>query len=79
MSHYDYIKSQEIGARDFPFYALIMAAIRQADANNLQKLRAMWPNVVDEFAARYTAPGGVLESDPDQLKRNVWGFVPERS
>ena len=64
MSYYDYKKGQEIAAQDHPFYALIQAAMRQADTDNLAKLGAMWPSVFDELQARYHAPGGRLESDP---------------
>jgi hypothetical protein len=60
---FDYKKSQEIAAMDYPFYALIMAAMRQADDKNTQKLKAMWPDVWDELVARYKAPGGLLEGE----------------
>ena len=63
MSHYDYIASKEIGAEDHPFYALIMAAMRQADTPNSEKLQRMWPETWDELQARYNAPGGLLEAD----------------
>jgi hypothetical protein len=46
-----------------PFYALIMAAMRQADTLNTIKLRSMWPEVWDELCVRYHAPGGLLESE----------------
>jgi hypothetical protein len=39
MSLYEYKVSQEISAKDLPFYALIMAAFRKADSINLGKLR----------------------------------------
>ena len=66
MSYYDYKKGQEIAAQDYPFYALIQAAMRQADNYNLAKLGAEWPAVFDELQARYHAPGGRLESDPPE-------------
>ncbi len=65
MSLYDYKCSQKISAEDFPFYALIMAAMRQADTPNLTKLRAMWPAIWAELDTRYHAPGGLL---PDEIK-----------
>jgi hypothetical protein len=55
--------SRRIEMEDYPFYALIMAAMRQADTTNLEKLKAMWPDVYREFMARYNAPGGVLPTD----------------
>lgn len=63
MSHYDYIASGQIAMQDQPFYALIMAAMRQADSDNAQRLKAMWPDIWDEMVDRYNAPGGILATD----------------
>ena len=63
MSLYDYRVSQEIAAHDYPVDALVMAAMRKADENNLYWLKAGWPQLWDELSARYHAPGGVLASD----------------
>lgn len=63
MSRYDYEASKRIAAADWPFYALVMAAMRQADTENLAKLRAAWPEVWAELEQRYHAPGGVLPGD----------------
>jgi hypothetical protein len=62
-SLYDYRKSIEIAAKDYPFYALLFALIRQADTDNLECIRAMWPEAYDEFQERYNAPGGVIDAD----------------
>jgi hypothetical protein len=63
MSRYDYEASKAIGAQDWPFYALIMAAMRQADSYNANELRHAWPEVWDELQARYNAPGGLLAGE----------------
>ena len=63
MSLYDYEKSREIALRDEPFYALIMAAARHADSDNLRLLRHAWPETIAELEARYNAPGGLLPSE----------------
>lgn len=63
MSLYDYRVSQEISREDPPFSALIMAAMRKADTDNQEKLRATWPEIWREFSARYHAPGGILTDD----------------
>jgi hypothetical protein len=60
MSSHDYKMSKWISMHKLPFYALIMAAMRQADTSNTAKLRAAWPDVWDELQARYNAPGGYL-------------------
>jgi len=68
MSHFDYRVSQEIGQHDYPFYALIMAAMRQADTANMRKLAQAFPGVYTELQQRYDAPGGYLvgENRPER-------------
>jgi hypothetical protein len=60
MSLYDYRESQGIHGS---FYALIMAAMRKADTNNLRLLKAAFPEVWDELSKRYNARGGMIEGD----------------
>ena len=66
MSLHAYQVSREIEAKGYPFYALIMAAMRQADTENTEKLRAAWPHVWGELYARYHAPDGRLLAEIDQ-------------
>jgi hypothetical protein len=63
MSLYDYLVSVKISAQDQPFYALIMAAMRQADDRNVELLKAAFPAVWDELRRRYRAGGGILPED----------------
>jgi hypothetical protein len=49
------------------FYPLLMAALRAADSQNVDRIRAAFPDVVAELQARYNAPGGVLT--PEQEAR----------
>lgn len=63
MSHYDYEVSKHIAAQDYPFYALIMAAFRQADGGNLKELQMAFPVLYGELKARYNAPGGFLPGE----------------
>ena len=63
MSHYDYKTSLQIAAKDYPFYAIIMAALLQADTDNLYKLRSVFPQAWEELSKRYHAPGGLLEDE----------------
>ncbi len=65
MSRYDYLQSRGIAALDRPFYAIIMAAMRRADTDNLELLRNAFPQVFTELDARYKAPGGWLPEDED--------------
>lgn len=53
MSLYDYETSKRINAEDYPFYALIMAAMRQADTDNSKKLKSAFPDTWEELMARY--------------------------
>ncbi len=63
MSLYDYRESQEIAAKDYQFYALIMAAMRKADTDNFEKLKEIFPEVWEELCKRYNAPGGSINGD----------------
>ena len=60
---YEYEESHRVAELGVGFYALIMAALRQADTFNAEKLRAAWPDVCDEMQARYNAPGGLLPGE----------------
>jgi hypothetical protein len=63
MSLHEYEMSKEIALHDYPFYAIVMAAMRQADTNNLSALTAAFPNVRKELQERYNSPGGVLHDE----------------
>ncbi len=73
MSHFDYIKSQEIEYQEYPFYALVMACIRQADDVNLERLRQAFPETVHEFRVRYNAPNGYLPAELRAAYPQVYG------
>jgi len=60
---FDYLDSSKVCSEGHPFYALIMAAMRQADTFNLERLKSAWPDVYDELWARYNAPGGLLPGE----------------
>lgn len=74
MSLHEYKVSQHISAQDPPFYALIMACFRQADTDNLGKLRRAFPFVFQEYLLRYHAPGGRLG---EELREQVVEELPE--
>lgn len=63
MSLYDYKASKAIAWEDWPFDAIIMAAYRKADDDNVVKLRSAWPELCSELDARYNAPGGLLAGE----------------
>lgn len=63
MSLYDYEQGRLIEGEGHPFYALIHAAMRQADSDNIEILQFAFPEVHAELTARYNAPGGFLESE----------------
>ncbi len=60
---FDYERSKHIAALDEPFYALIAAAMRQADTDNMDRLTYVFPQVAADLKARYNAPGGELPGD----------------
>ncbi len=76
MSHQDYEISKQISEKVYPFYALIMAAMRQADTLNLGELKEAFPIVWDELDSRYNAPGGILpgENIPEELQKYFGGM-----
>jgi hypothetical protein len=63
MSRNDYMKSGEIESFGYPFKAIIMAAMRQADDENLKKLKSAFSDTWDELRRRYHSPGGYLPGD----------------
>lgn len=66
MSRQHYEESKQIHAAGHSFYGLLMAAMRSADTENFEKLRASFPDMTAELQARYDAPGGVLPTDPQR-------------
>jgi len=69
MSLYDYKMSIKIAEQDYPFYALIMAAMRQADSENIVRLRCEFQDTWEELQARYNSPGGYLPDEETELVR----------
>lgn len=63
MSRFDYQASKRIDAEQYPFRALIMAAMRRADTNNAALLQRAFPQVWTELQLRYEAPGGFLPGE----------------
>jgi len=63
MSKYDYDCSRKISLENYPFYAIIMSAFRQADPDNLAKLKDIFPDIFVEFEQRYYSRGGFLATD----------------
>ncbi len=62
MTRSDYVLGRELSLQ--PFYALIQAAMRTADTDNLEKLKEAWPEVWRELQDRYNAPDGYLPGEP---------------
>lgn len=61
MSFHDYSMSKAL--EHAPFYALIMAALRKADAENFAKLEAAFPTTLAEMRSRQRSPTGRIASD----------------
>jgi len=59
----DYYISKILEQKDIPFYALLMALMRKADSNNIEKLKTAFPQIWDELQERYNAPGRFLDRD----------------
>ena len=52
-----YEMSRKIDTEDYPFYALIMAAMRQADTRNAAKLREAFPDTWAYIEHAYNCVG----------------------
>ena len=66
MSFDEYHEGRRIAAQNYPFYAIIQAAMRQADTDNLQKLKQEWPEVWEDLDKRWHAPGGYLPGESSE-------------
>jgi hypothetical protein len=69
MSWQDYQESKRLESH-YSFRALIMAAMRRADIDEAARLKAAFPDVWDEYAARFRAPRGLL---PDETLKALAG------
>ena len=67
MSLHSYERSRELAARDEPFSAYIMAAMRKADTGNSRRLRAAFPEIDQELYERYWCPGGLTVAEGGNL------------
>ncbi len=63
MSLFDWNKASRWFKDDEPFNALIMGAALRADSTNLERLRMVFPEIIEETERRYNAPGGELPGD----------------
>lgn len=81
MSLYEFEESRKIAMDDPSFYALIMAAARRADTENLARLEDAFPDAVSELRRRFHAPGGLLPGESaNGLRRRPDGLlVDERT
>lgn len=68
MSHYEYEFSKLLSVSDPPFVSIIMAGIRKADDASLEKIKKEWPEIFEEFVARYNAPGGYLPEEIEKME-----------
>lgn len=71
MSYHEYIWGREISAKDYPFYALIQAAMRQADTRNLEKLKSLFPETFRELQTRYNSPKGLLLDEIAEEEKEI--------
>lgn len=62
-SWHSYNAGRELFQQDWPFYAMIQAAMRKADTQNLRALQAAFPDTWADLDARYNAPGGFLPGE----------------
>lgn len=84
MSLHGYHYSVKLNALDPPFEALIMAAMRKADSDNLELLKSTFPFMWEELQARYHAPAGIIpedhitEENMEGILRNIAEFTRQK-
>ena len=71
MSYVEYKESMTIEQGRYGFYSLIMAAMRQADSENIEKLKDAFPKQWTELRARYNAPDGCLTKNEFRIYSSV--------
>lgn len=49
LSKREYVQSRDLSTRGYDFYSLVAAAMRQADTENLARLRAAFPGVYESL------------------------------
>ena len=49
LNEHEYMMSLNIAVRDYPFYALIATAMRQADTDNLERLKSAFPGIYESL------------------------------
>lgn len=59
LSWHSYLASKEVERRDFPFYAIIVAAMKKADDDNLRALKHVFPGLFEQALERYNQPMGM--------------------
>ena len=71
-SQLTYMIALEIVEEDNSFYALIQAAMRQADSENQVRLRYVFPQVWEDLEKRKSAPMGYLPGEAVRLDDRVY-------
>lgn len=73
-NNYELMEAASIEKKPWSFNAIIQAAMREADSDNIIMLASLFPIIFSELKARYAAPGGVL---PDDLQLNTTEVLNE--
>jgi len=65
---HSYLVMREIERRNFPFYALIAVAMKNADDENLAALKIAFPGLFEETKERYNLPMGMTQNEFEKHK-----------
>jgi hypothetical protein len=60
LSLHEYQESRTISAQGYSFYALVAALFRDADTDNLEKLKITFPGIWESFYRRYNSGFGIV-------------------
>lgn len=71
ISDFERTVAHQLIEQGYPYEALIMACIRQADTMNCEALQALHPGIFSELLTRYHASGGLLPGEDDNEAREL--------
>jgi hypothetical protein len=69
MSLHDFQAAKLLSKYNFPFNALIMDALRQANHKQKELLSEIFPLLADELKQRYAVKNGILPGEKDASQK----------
>lgn len=71
----DYMIGARLKDADISFTALVSAAMRKGDTNNLAKLKMVFPEIWGSLQERYNSDYGIIEEDKAEDKDRYYNHA----